>query len=383
MRFERKPWEGSGLARIAVAALLAEVVGCASTPPLKIGVGRIVPVSYLDEHAKAVGFAVDVVNEAARREGISVTWMPLVKGVAEDLRSGTIDLLSAGMATQERKEHFYVSEPWWFQEFTILTRVDTGQKIKRFGLQQVAVEFVRPYYDPATFVIDPPNTSQAAALESKAVCNGTLDGAVITHGELHDLFLNRPDECNGVRLQATDTPITYGLSIIARRSDERVAKRLRKRIDDLILDGTLLRFAAAHPPLPISGAVHLQDRVRERQRNKTWITAGCIGALLIVFLVWFLWDRQQDLTRTRRSEAEMRKLHDRLALKHEVARIGSYEWWVCENLVVWSPEWQSYTGFAAKPTSIPLTSGKRWFIPTICLRRWQQWRPPQKGDKQC
>jgi two-component sensor histidine kinase len=282
-------------------------------------VGRIVPVAYFDDRGKAVGFAIDVINEAARREDISVAWTTLVKGVAEDLQSGTIDLLSAGMATEERKKKFYVSEPWWYQELALLTRAGAKQPLMRLGLQHVYVEFARPHFDPATFIVDPPDTNAAAAIEAKAVCKGTLDGALITHGELHDLFLNRPEECTGVRLESVDTAIKYGLSIIARKSDDATAKRLRKHIDSLILDGTLIRFAAAHPPLPISGAVHLQENIRHRFQRRIWMTAGIVVVVLLVFLGWFLWDRHRDLLRLRRSEARILELNR--ALDGHVTRL--------------------------------------------------------------
>jgi two-component sensor histidine kinase len=289
------------------------VAGLWAVPaPLKIGLGRIVPIAYFDEQGRAVGFAIDVINEAARREGISVSWMRLVKGVEEDIQAGTVDLLSAGMSTEQRRQKFYVSEPWWFQELSLLTRADGKRPVKRLGIQKVYIEFARPYYDPATFITEAPGVGEPAAAEAKAVCKDALDGALITHGELHDLFLNRPAECTGVRLQSTDSAITYGLSIISRHSDRAIAERLRSRIDDLVMDGTFLRLAAAHPPLPISGVVHLQEGLRRRYQNRIWIAGGCGVGLLIVTLVWFLWDRQRDLNRTRESEVRIRELNRNL-----------------------------------------------------------------------
>jgi hypothetical protein len=106
------------------------------------------------------------------------------------------------------------------------------------GIQQVYIEYAHPYFDPATFVHDRNSRTDSADIEAKAVCKGTLDGALITYGELHDLFLNRPAECTGVRVQSVDTPITYGLSVISRQESAAIARRLRKRIDELVLDGT-------------------------------------------------------------------------------------------------------------------------------------------------
>jgi hypothetical protein len=194
---------------------------------LKIGVGRIVPIAYFDDHGKAAGLAVDAVNEAAHREGIPLAWLRLVQGVEDDLRTGAIDLLAAGMATEQRKQSFYMSEPWWFQELSLLTRTGERPPIRRLGIQHVYVEFARSRFDPATFVTDSGNAGAPAASEARAVCNGALDGALITHGELHDLFMNRPPECTDVRLQSVDTAIAYGLSVLSAKRNEAVARRLR------------------------------------------------------------------------------------------------------------------------------------------------------------
>ncbi len=284
-----------GRGRLAVGVLVLLLTGSCSRPSkpsLKIGTGRLFAANY-SEHGKVTGFAVDVVGEAARREGISVEWIPIQKGVTEDLDSGAIDVLSAGMETQERKQKFYVSEPWWREELSLLTRAGTSQAPKRLGLQQTYVEFAQRYYDPATFVIEPLDREAAAAKEAVAVCEGRLDGTLITHGELHDLFLNRPAACNGVRLQSIDTAITYGLSIISRKSDEAVARRLRNRVDDLIRDGTLLKFASAHPPISMAGAVQLQERIRTHYENRIAIFSAGVAGLLVLFIVWFGWESQR------------------------------------------------------------------------------------------
>jgi PAS domain-containing protein len=331
-------------AMLVLAASLSAPVVLSSPSTLKIGVGRIVPVAYFDENGTAVGFAVDVINEAARREHISVSWVRIKKSFKEDLQSGRIDLLSAGMATEERKQMFYVSEPWWSEELALLSRAGTKQPVRRLGIQQVYFEFARPHFDPATFILDHNPKTDSADIETMAVCKGSLDGALITHGELHDLFLNRPEDCNGVRLESADTAITYGLSVISRKSDEVVAKRLRKRIDDLILDGKHLQFATAHPPISISGAVHLSERLRERYHKRMWVTAALICVLLIAILLWFLWNRQRTLIRISELHHDLENAHIRLKLKHRVARMGAYEWFVEQGRIEWSSEMEAIYG---------------------------------------
>lgn len=240
------------------------------------------------------------------------------------------------MPTEARKRLFYVSEPWWSEELSLLTRAGT-KRVTRLGIQQVYLEFARPYFDPATFVHDRNVQTESAPAEVSAVCQETLDGALITHGELHDLFLNRPVDCTGVRLQSADTAITYGLSVISRKENEAIAKRLRKRIDDLILDGALLKFAAAHPPIAVSGVVSMAADIRDRAQNRILRIAACVSLLFAAFLGFFLWNRQRNLDTEKR-------LNERLALDREISRLGSYEWFPLDDRIEWSAETEAIFG---------------------------------------
>ena len=57
------------------------------------------------------------------------------------------------------------------------------------------------------------------------------------------------------------------------------------------------------------------QEIRERYRNRMWIVAASLLVCLIAFLVWFIVDRQRNLTRAKRSKSQLRNLHDRLRLE--------------------------------------------------------------------
>ena len=61
-------------------------------------------------------------------------------------------------------------------------------------------------------------------------------------------------------------------------------------------------------------------------------------------LSWFGGQRRMLLTQSRTSAAELRHAHLRLRLKHEIARMGSYEWFIPEGRIVWSPELERLYG---------------------------------------
>jgi len=60
---------------------------------------------------------------------------------------------------------------------------------------------------------------------------------------------------------------------------------------------------------------------------------GVVGTVISVFGGW-----------QKRLKDELHLAHERIALKHEVARIGSYEWFVKQNRVEWSPELEEICG---------------------------------------
>ena len=54
---------------------------------------------------------------------------------------------------------------------------------------------------------------------------------------------------------------------------------------------------------------------------------GTVGAVISIFGGW-----------QKRLKDELHLAHERIALKHEIARMGSYEWFVKQNRIDWSPE---------------------------------------------
>jgi PAS domain S-box-containing protein len=333
--------------RIICVAFLGTVVLCPRiiatvNRPVKVGIGRVFPISYRNPAGELQGFAIDVLNEAARRENITIEWTSIKssRDSEDDLRFGRIDLLPAGMVTPERQQMFYVSEPWWSTETTLVSRVDDAHGLNRIAINPIYVALAKEALPNAVLV---PYTWSDWAI--KAVCRSEVDGALIALGELHDIFLNRPEECNGIRMTSGETSASVQLSIIARKADEALASRLRRRIDEMTSDGTLMRMAVKNPPIPTAAVAQFEQRLKDRLNRRVWML---VGSLVAAFLAIFLSNRQRNLTRMKRSEAELRKLHERLALKHEVARIGTFEWIVPENRVVWSREMELLYGISSE-----------------------------------
>jgi hypothetical protein len=193
----------------AVAAFWSAMgISGAYDPPLKVGVGRVFPISYRDADGNYAGFAVDVLNEAARREGIRIEWRSTngSKDAEGALSSGRIDLIPAGLITAERQNYFYVSAPWWSLESTVVSRVD-HRTLKRLGINPIFKEMVAKALPNAVLVPYPAGTDRSIA----GVCQGDVDATLIAGGELPDILLNRPQECMGAHLTSDLGPVALQL----------------------------------------------------------------------------------------------------------------------------------------------------------------------------
>jgi PAS domain S-box-containing protein len=99
------------------------------------------------------------------------------------------------------------------------------------------------------------------------------------------------------------------------RSNMAIARRLRRRIDEMALDGTLTALAAHHPPTPVSGALRLAQTLRERYELR--IAYIVLASVLLVLVAGLF-----SLLRQRRIHAALRTSETRYRLMVEANPVG-------------------------------------------------------------
>jgi PAS domain S-box-containing protein len=299
---------------ISAVFIAAVPVMAASPRVLQVGAGHVPPMSYRDPKGVLRGFAVDVLNEAARREGIQLNWK--VAGNSRDIEDalsrGALDLVPAGMITAERSRRFAVTDPWWFLELTVLTGSGSGIRTGAdLGGRRLAL--ATPLYGPLARKDFPKTEFQLfndPTSATTALCQGAVDAALITHGYLDDIALARPAGCESTQLWAFDTSTAIELAIIARPPLADIARRLRLRVDDMAIDGTLARLAVRHPPIASSGAVSLAEAVRRPYYLRMWIGAGIFAWSLLVLGIMFLLKQRAAQQRLRHERELLRGVID-------------------------------------------------------------------------
>ena len=294
--------------------------------PLKMAYGPVPPLSYRTQEGKPAGFTIDVFNEAARRARIQVQWLAAGPSLAieQALKAKELDIVPAGMVTPDRQRMFYVSEPWWFAELSLLTRTTDGPTNvvgKRLALGSPIYRFLAEREFPGAIQIPFSNAEQAAA----ALCNGDADAALLMHADVHDIIFARPDTCAHSAVTVAETQAIMDLAIIARRGMEAPANRLRRRIDEMALDGTLARLAARYPAIPSSGVVKLANDLRTRYTSRLWRAIAISGICIAALALWFIRRLYRDIRARQKAQAELQRNEARLARAQRIAALGDWE----------------------------------------------------------
>ena len=222
------------------------------TTVVRVGVGYSVPWAYLGPDGAPIGFYIEVMREAARREGLGFESVFRRDGPEIALRSGEIDLWAAAVATPERRARLYFSEPWWSQDhYLAILRSGPASRIEELAGRTVLYSPAPPFTVPLDQVVPGAILKPVGDLRERfvALCAGQADGVLFYHETA--LFSvtgsNEFAACRekGLRLLPVGRPVMQ-VSVAALPANQPLADRIRARLEEMRADGTLARFAA-HP----------------------------------------------------------------------------------------------------------------------------------------
>src|SRR5207253_1896850 len=101
----------------------------AAPQSIRVGVDHSPPFYLIHPDGSMEGLAVDVLNEAARRRNIHLTWVPLHDIPLDSaLQNRLVQLWPLVGATADRRAKFYMSEPWLESEYVLVSL--RGQPIR-------------------------------------------------------------------------------------------------------------------------------------------------------------------------------------------------------------------------------------------------------------
>jgi diguanylate cyclase (GGDEF)-like protein/PAS domain S-box-containing protein len=223
-------------------------VALATRPPLqavlRVGVDHSPPFYSIRPDGSVEGLAVDVLNEAARRRGIRLIWIPLHDTPVDTaLEKRTVQLWPLVGYTAEREAKFYLSRPWLennylllsLQEHPIRNPHDAAGKVVAHARLRFTKKIADQYLSQSKKLI---RVFRAEAVQS--VCRGEAAAALMENRVLDAMLLNRPEGCETASFHIASLPGSAGPLHLAAVPEARgAATALRAEIANLTSDGFL------------------------------------------------------------------------------------------------------------------------------------------------
>jgi two-component system cell cycle sensor histidine kinase/response regulator CckA len=320
-RFKRT---GATLAVAGIAAVLGYL--CLTTPlpptprrPLRIGFEQNPPVQTRDASGFS-GFAVETVNEAAKRAGIPLQWVETGTSSDEAFKRGLVDLWPLMADVEDRKKRVHITDAWLHSSHAMILRAGTTLPEPGFtgciALYKMPLHarLLRGMYPTARL----DQLSEGAAV-LREVCTGGATAGFLEWRAAANALKEKPPECASVPLRAQRlSGLTLRLGVASTFAAAGAAERLRSEIGGMFRDGTMAVTMAKYSYYGLDDTWATYELMQAAERSQ-WIPA-CI-AVLSLALAMVLW-RALSSRQRRRAEGALRESEERFRAIFEQAAVG-------------------------------------------------------------
>lgn len=213
------------------------------TPP------RNAPLNFRGEKGSAIGFEHDLLEEIAKREGISFTYdykpWPMMWA---DMDSGNTDVLSSGLSiTDERKAKYFMTEPYLeTAPVTIVTKDTNIRHFKDLVGKPVSV-VAGSGHNKRVNELNNGNTSYAVLVETSWLTVDAIirNDAVATVGDrviMGAFVANHPN--NGLNVVVDESYPQDSLGFVVNKSKPELLDKLNNGLANMKADGTYQQLRA-------------------------------------------------------------------------------------------------------------------------------------------
>jgi PAS domain S-box-containing protein len=264
------------------------------------------------------GIAVETINEAARRSGISLQWVQTGTSSEQSFHRGLVDLWPLMADLPDRRKWIHITVPWLHTNHTLVLRQKATPPDRGFT-GRVAI-FKLPVHSrlareqfPEAQLVQFADTHDVI----RAVCTGSVGAAFMELRAALAALTEKPPECISTALRVAPVPdATLQLGVASTFQAAGAADKLRNEIGNLFRDGTLAATMAKYSYYGLESEWATYDLMEaaERARWISWIV-GIVGVGLLITL-W----QAASLRQRKRSEAALRVSEERFrAIFHQAA----------------------------------------------------------------
>jgi PAS domain S-box-containing protein len=289
------------------------------TPPiprrtLRIGFEQVTPVQIRTADGFA-GLAVEIINEAAERTGLSLQWVETGTSSEEAFRRGLVDLWPLMGDLPQRRKLVHITTPWLLATHTLVLRDGSASLVRKFDGRiavfrlPVQVRLAHQEFPNAQLVESPEPEDVVNQVCEGKVSAGFLEGRVAVA-----ILREKPAECASIGLRVQPLPdLTVKLGIASTFQSAGAADKLREEINNLVLDGTVSAAIAKYSFYSLDDMRNTYTLVQaaERARWLAWGVGVCsIGLLVTIWQATSLRYRTRSEAALRASEERFRNMAD-------------------------------------------------------------------------
>jgi two-component system, cell cycle sensor histidine kinase and response regulator CckA len=314
---------------ILVAVVLGLVATLASwyfgiwPPPvtqrtLRIGFEQNPPVQIKTDGG-FTGLAVEIINEAAKRGGVSLEWVETGTSSDEAFRRGLVDLWPLMADLPDRRTHIHFTRPW-LQTAHTLVRQSNSPVLDRSFEGRIAlfklplhVRLARSEFPKAQLV-----ECEDGRDIMKEVCSGEVSAGFMEDRVALRSLLAKPAECAGIELRIDGLPdLTVAIGTASTFQAAGAADKLRREIGVLYQDGTMAAMVGKYSFYGLDDSWTTYKLMDDEMRAR-WLAwgMGVFGIALVVTIAQaiFLRHRKRSEAALRASEARFRAIFDQAAV---------------------------------------------------------------------
>ncbi|MDE3167078.1 MAG: transporter substrate-binding domain-containing protein, partial [Acidobacteriota bacterium] len=291
----------------------------------RIGWMKSAPFEVPGPDGSAGGIAVQLVKEAARRQGIRLEWVYWPKGSESALVERAVDLWPLITITPQRLQVLHISEPYLEHEYCFLVRADSPYYHPQ-DLAGAKIGVANPYIDIQSLVRIVPTAVPAPRTSIQAVFDDVCQGATAA------AFTDRYTAVSGL-LQDTGCPghprrwisapqVRAQLGVGSTFAARAVADAIRKEIGTMDTEGRLADILREWGFLSAQDLASVEALLDARRREiRLGLLAG-LFALLFAVACWQTVRLIRERTRTRKTEEALRESRERYLQAQKMESIG-------------------------------------------------------------